>query len=367
VKNIEFLNRIIEFLAQIQQIPAPTFQENKRARFVLERFQSEGLNDVSMDQVGNVYACLPGTGSGMPLIISAHLDTVFPLETDLTITRKPDRVIGPGIGDNSLGVAALFGLLWLLREEEHFLPGDVWLVANVGEEGLGDLRGMRAVVDRFGKDVLAYLVLEGLSLGYIQHRALGVQRFRITARSEGGHSWSDYGRPSSIHAIAALVTDISSMKLPLEPRTTLNVGRIGGGTSVNVIAAEAWMELDLRSEDPKTLVELIRDLERLIKLASRPGVKFETEIIGQRPSGALEISHPLISLADECLREQDFQPLLTIGSTDANIPLSRNYPSLVLGVTTGGGAHTTEEFIYTEPILRGMEQLVQFVKRAWNL
>ncbi len=364
--NIEFLNRLLELLVQIQQIPAPTFQEKKRAQFVHKRFQNEGLSDVSMDAVGNVYACLPGKGSGRPLIISAHLDTVFPLDTDLTITRETNRIIGPGIGDNSLGVAALFGLLWLLREEDHFHPGDIWLVANVGEEGLGDLLGMRAVVDRFGKDVLAYLVLEGLSLGYIQHRALGVRRYRITAKSEGGHSWSDYGRPSSIHAIAALVTNISSLKLPLEPRTTLNVGRISGGTSVNVIAAEAWMELDLRSEDSNTLAELIRDLERLIKLAGKPGVKFEKEIIGQRPSGALEISHPLISLADECLREQDFQPLLTVGSTDANIPLSRNYPSLVLGVTTGGGAHTTEEFIYIDPIIQGMAQLVQFVIQAWD-
>ncbi len=126
------------------------------------------------------------------------------------------------------------------------------------------------------------------------------------------------------------------------------------------------MELDLRSEDSNTLAELVRDIERTLKMASRPGVKFESEIIGERPPGELEISHPLISLADECLREQDFQPLLTVGSTDANIPLSRGYPSLVLGVTTGGGAHTTEEFINIDPIMRGMAQLVQFVNLAWN-
>ena len=365
--NSEFLNRFFDLLVQIQQIPSPTFQEKKRADFVLERFQNEGLNDVTIDTVGNVYARLLGTGDEMPLIISAHLDTVFPLDTDLTVTREANRIFGPGIGDNSLGVASLFGLLWLLREEGHSFPGDIWLVSNIGEEGLGDLRGMRAVVDHFGKDVLAYLVLEGLSLGYIQHRALGVQRYRISARSEGGHSWSDYGRPSSIHALASLVTEITSMKLPLKPRTTLNVGRIGGGTSVNVIAAEAWMELDLRSEDPETLAELVRNMERLLKMASRPGVIFESELIGQRPAGMLEITHPLVSLADECLREQGFQPLLTIGSTDANIPLSLNYPSLVLGVTTGGGAHTKEEYINTDPIMRGMAQLVQFVCRAWNL
>lgn len=363
----DFLNRLFDLLVQIQQIPAPTFEEAQRAQFVFEQFKTEGLPDVSMDSVGNVYARWPGQGTGQPLIVSAHLDTVFPLDTDLTATREAERILGPGIGDNSLGVASLFGLLWLLRDRQISLPGDIWLVANVCEEGLGDLRGMRAVVERFGADVLAYLVVEGLSLGYIQHRALGVQRYHITVTTEGGHSWSDYGRPSAIHALSALVTELTSMQLPLEPRTTLNVGRMGGGTSVNVIAAEAWLELDLRSESPGALAVLVRDVERLMKTASRPGVRFDAELIGQRPAGALEISHPLISLADDCLREQGFQSLLTVGSTDANIPLSQHIPALVLGVTTGAGAHTTGEFIYTELVMRGMEQLVQFVSRAWKV
>ena len=209
-----FVKRLLDLTVQIQQIPAPTFAETQRAQYVRGLFEAEGLSDISMDAVDNVYARLPGEGKAKPLIVSAHLDTVFPIETDLTVSSKKDRIIGPGIGDNSLGVASLFGLLWLLHERKITLPGDLWLVANVCEEGLGDLRGMRAVVDHFGEDVHAYLILEGLSLGYIQHRALGVQRYRITAKTTGGHSWSDYGQPSALHELSTLVTKLTAIPLP---------------------------------------------------------------------------------------------------------------------------------------------------------
>jgi acetylornithine deacetylase/succinyl-diaminopimelate desuccinylase-like protein len=361
-----YVKRLLDLTVQIQRIPAPTFAEAMRAQFVKGLFEAEGLRDISIDEVHNVYACLPGSGEARPLVVSAHLDTVFPIETDLAVKKKKDRMIGPGIGDNSLGVAALFGLLWLVRQRRISLPGDVYLVANVCEEGLGDLRGMRAVVERFGANVHAYLVIEGLSLGYIQHRALGVQRYRITAHTAGGHSWSDYGQPSAIHELSALVTRLTGIPLPAEPRTSLNVGRIGGGTSVNAIAAQAWLELDLRSESPQALTELARRVEYLVETTSRPEVGIDAEVIGRRPAGELEASHPLVRLAETCLREQGIEPKLMIGSTDANVPLSLGLPALVLGVTNGAGAHTTGEYIYTEPVERGMQQLAQFVKGAWE-
>jgi acetylornithine deacetylase/succinyl-diaminopimelate desuccinylase-like protein len=352
---------------EIQQIPAPTFAEAKRAQFVRGLFEAEGLQDISIDDVDNVYARLPGEeGKARPLIVSAHLDTVFPAETDLTALHRKGRIIGPGIGDNTLGVVALIGLARLLRERKISLPGDLWLVANVCEEGLGDLRGMRAVVDRFGADVHAYLIIEGLSLGYIQHRALGVLRYRITAKTTGGHSWSDYGQPSALHEISALVTQLTAISLPDEPRTTMNVGRMGGGTSINAIAADAWLELDLRSESPQALTELAQKVEQLIETASKPGIRMEAEVIGQRPAGDLPADHPLVKLAEICLKEQGIEPKLMIGSTDANVPLSKGLPAVVLGVTNGAGAHTTGEFINTEPVERGMQQLLQFVNRAWN-
>jgi acetylornithine deacetylase/succinyl-diaminopimelate desuccinylase-like protein len=296
--------------------------------------------------------------------VSAHLDTVFPAETNLRVTRGSDLIHGPGLGDNSLGVAALFGLIWSLRERAIRLRGDIWFVANVCEEGLGDLRGMKAVVDRFKENVHAYLVLEGLALGHVYHRAVGVRRYRVTARTSGGHSWSDYGQPSAVHELAKLVVELASLSLPTSPRTTMNVGKISGGTSVNVIASEASLDLDLRSEGQESLTVLVAAVDRIIQKANRPGVSVESQVIGQRPAGELPVGHPLVTLAKDLLQEQGLDAGLISGSTDANVPLSKGYPALVLGVTTGGGAHTVHEYINIPPIGQGMEQLVQFVSKA---
>ena len=362
----DFLNRLFVLAIQIQQIPAPTTDEKARGEFIRGLFIKEGLIDVSGDIVGNVYGRLAGEGTQPPLIISAHLDTVFPRNTSLHSTREEGRIYGPGIGDNSLGLAALFGLVWLLREREVNLPGDIWFVANVGEEGLGDLRGMKAVVERFGSNVRAYLVLEGTALGHVYHRAIGVRRYRVTVLTVGGHSWSDYGQPSAVHELAHLVTKITALPVPANPRTTLNVGLITGGTGINVLASEAKLELDLRSETIEALGDLVQRVEEKIRSANKEGVRVEMEVIGKRPAGEIGTDHPLVRLAGECLSVQGLKATFTSGSTDANVPLSLGYPALVLGVTTGGGAHTVHEYIDTKPAGKGMEQLASFVCRVWN-
>lgn len=382
--DLRLADRVIDLAIQIQQIPAPTFAEGSRAEFARGLFEREGLEDVVVDGVGNVYGRFQVSSSKLnvkPLIVSAHLDTVFPIETDLQVRREVGKIFGPAIGDNSLGVAALFGLLWGVRERRFVSVGtplsaissDIWFVANVCEEGLGDLRGMKAVVERFGSDVEAYLVLEGMALGSVYHRAIGVKRYRITAKTTGGHSWSDYGSPSAIHELSKLVVELTSVKLPASPRTTMNVGKISGGTSVNVIASEASLELDLRSEGQESLAALISQVEKKIeqantlKSARQVDVVFEAEVIGARPAGEISADHPLVQLAQECIREQGLEPTLTSGSTDANIPLSKGYPALVLGITTGGGAHTTNEFINPKPIEKGLEQLISFVRAISSL
>ena len=371
LKNMtNIVDRILELAIQIQQIPAPTFNESKRAAFVCGLFASEGLSVVSIDGVGNVYGLLPSsrplTAHRRPLVVSAHTDTVFPLDMDLKVKREAGKIFGIGIGDNSLGVAGLVGLIWMLREWKIELKGDIWFVANVCEEGLGDLRGMRAVVDRFGGNVQAYLVLEGMALGHVYHRAVGVKRYRVTVTTQGGHSWSDYGRLSAIHELSKLVVQLTSLELPKEPRTTMNVGKISGGTSINVIAPEAWLELDLRSEGQESLAKLVSDAEMIIRGANKPGLTVEAEVIGQRPAGEMGPAHPLIQLAEECLREQGLDAILTTGSTDANISLSNNFPALVLGISTGGGAHTKNEYINTALVEKGMKQLVRFAERVWD-
>lgn len=363
----DYVNRLLDLAVQIQQIPAPTFEEKRRAQFVHDLFIKEKLLDVSMDAASNVYGRLAGvTTDRPPLIVSAHLDTVFSRNTSLRLTREENKIYGPGIGDNSLGVAALFELLWRLRGSNLKLAGDVWLVANVCEEGLGDLRGIKAVVDRFTGNVRAYLVLEGTALGHVYHRAVGVQRYRVTARTAGGHSWSDYGQPSAVHELARLVTQITALPVAANPRTTLNVGLISGGTGVNVLASEAKFELDVRSESVEALKALLQRVEEKIRLANKDSVAVELEVIGQRPAGEIPADHPLAKLAEACLSEQGLKATFTSGSTDANLPLSRGYPAIVLGITTGGSAHTIHEYIDIEPVEKGMRQLVSFVEGVFS-
>ena len=363
-----WVEQVVERAMDIQQVPAPTFLEAARTVLVHQFFMNEGLSDVHIDAAGNVLARLPGEGKARPLIVSAHLDTVFPAGTDLTLQRFEDKVCGPGIGDNSLGVAALFALAWELKARQSPLPGDIWLVGNTCEEGLGDLRGMKAVVERFGGDITAYLILEGMALGQIYHRGLGVRRYRISTKTDGGHSWVDHGRPSAIHELAKIIVQLNNLTLPSQPRTTLNVGVISGGTSVNTIAAQATLELDTRSEGKQELSELSRQVEQLIEQAQRSSAAQVTgELIGERHAGEIPVTHPLVELAVKCVQMQGVAARLNIGSTDANVPLSHGYPAVTIGLTTGAGAHTVEEFIRVPPLVLGLRQLFCLVENVFRL
>ncbi len=350
--------RVIDLAVEIQQIPAPTFAESKRGNFIYERFLQEKLVDVEMDEIGNVMGRLPGKGNIPPVVVSAHLDTVFPSGTELVCEREEEKIIGPGIGDNAVGLAGLFGLIWVLKQQSFKLNADLWLVANVGEEGLGDLRGMREVVNHFSDRILAYVVIEGMAVGQIYHRGLGVRRYRISTITSGGHSWVDYGKPSAIHELAQLVTRLLEIPVPEKPRTSINVGTISGGISVNTIAAEASLELDLRSEDEGALEELVKSVQGMVEKSQKPEVQVDIELIGQRPAGEISKNHPLVALAVQGLEMVGIQPRLNVGSTDANIPLSLGYPAICLGLTTGDGAHTKKEYINLPPLELGLSQLL---------
>jgi len=369
------IERVLDLATQIQQIPAPTFGEGKRAEFVKKYFCDLGAKDVSVDDTGNVYTHISGEGNKPPLIVSAHLDTVFPQSTDLTSTRTLEKIIGPGIGDNSLGLAGLFGLYWAFNDNnvdsgtKPVLEGDLWLVANVGEEGLGDLQGMKAVVNRFGDDALAYIVLEGMSLGQIYHRGLGVRRYRISVHTKGGHSWVDYGNPSAIHELADLLVKIKDQPIPVEPRSSMNVGVVTGGTSVNTIAADASFELDLRSESTRVIKNLIEQVESLAKEADRKGgedIRVTAEVIGDRPAGEIPADHPLVKIAIECITRYGIKAKLNIGSTDANVPLSRGLPAICVGLTSGGGSHTLGEYIDTKPVAQGIGTVADIIQTVFR-
>ncbi len=358
--------RVLERTLEVQRIPAPTGHESERATFVLEQWRREGLEGFQ-DAVGNVYARIPGRGNTRPLVISAHLDTVFDRDTPLTVRRHGERWYGPGIGDNSLGVAALFGVWWALQEQGWQPPGDIYLVANVAEEGLGNLRGMRALVERFQDRPRAYLVLEGLALGKVYHRGLGVRRYRVQVHTPGGHAWGDFGTPSAIHELTRLLARCTQWELPGQPRTTFNIGRIQGGRGVNVIAAraEAWVEW--RSEDGAALQHWCQRFEALCREHHRETVRVTWEVVDERPWGMLDPHHPLVQAALQSAWMHGIEARLASGSTDANLPLSRGYPAVGVGLTYGGGAHTLQEFIHTEPLPRGLAALVELVHRVFEM
>lgn len=351
----------------IQQIPAPTFAERGRADYVAREFKVLGLGDVEIDDLGNVFARRPGNGRRPPILVTAHTDTVFPMGTDLAVLRSPDRLSGPGLGDNSLGVAGLFALVEILNAAGVETAGDLWLCANVGEEGLGDLRGMRRVMERFGSRVSATLVLEGMAFGHVYHEAIGVHRFRINAHTEGGHSYTDFGKPSAIHGLVRLGTRFTELALPAQPKTTLNIGQISGGTSVNTIAREASLELDLRSEEPRALAALVTQVEALIQASNGPGLTFTASVTSQRPAGSISRTHPLVQLAADSLRSVGVEPSFEKGSTDANIPLSLGLPAACLGLCKGGNAHRPDEYIEPAQLEAGLKQLLLVVLGAYQL
>ena len=359
------LDQIVDLAIAVQQIAAPTFAEGKRAAFVQSRFVAIGLADIFQDELGNVYGRLPSQNPQRPpVILSAHTDTVFPAHTDLTIRREPPLIYGPGLGDNSTGVA---GILWLAQTLPEFslpLTADCWFVANVGEEGLGDLRGMRAVVDHFGPEP-TYIVVEGGLFGQISHQAIGVRRFRIQVNAPGGHSWGSFGNASAIHELGRLITALSDMAVPTEPKTTFNVGVIEGGTTINSIAQKAHLLLDLRSADEGELAKLVQVVEKIVNRANgerngrADGVTVTMELIGNRPAGHIRREVPLVQWAEAALRLVGCEDVNYIaGSTDANIPLSRGLTAVCIGLTQSGNAHRLDEYMNPAYLPAGLGQLL---------
>jgi acetylornithine deacetylase/succinyl-diaminopimelate desuccinylase-like protein len=353
----------------VQQIPAPTFAEAERASYIETQFRQLGLADVDQDELHNVYGRYPSPQPlHPPVVVTAHSDTVFPAETDLTIRRENGRIYGPGLGDNATGVAGLFTLADTLRQNRITLPADIWFVANVGEEGLGDLKGMRRVVSQFGGDA-TYLVVEGGLFGQISHQAIGVRRYRITVTAPGGHSWGQFGSASAIHVLGQLIADISRLEVPTSPKTTYNVGVISGGTSINTIAQSAELLLDLRSEAPEALAELESRVmvlaDQLAAVYRAQGVAVERHLIGNRPAGQLPASHPLVQMAADALQFVGCrQPRFVASSTDANIPLSKGYAAVCIGLTESGNAHRLDEFMNPAQLVNGTQQALLLLLAA---
>lgn len=363
---------LVSLTCQIQQIPAPTFNEAERAAFIEKKMQDVGLDFVAQDKLHNVYGRYPHCQDETlpPIIVSAHSDTVFPFNTDLSITRKGQKLYGPGIGDNSAGVAGILFLARLLIEEEVQVKRPLWFVSNVGEEGLGDLVGMRAVVDRFGNQA-KYIVVEGGLFGQLSFQAIGVQRFKILIETEGGHSWGSFGRTSAIHELGKIIEKIASLKVPKNPKTTFNVGVIEGGTSINTIAQQAHMLLDLRSEETGMLEKLVAEVRQIVADADRRnGAKTTITMtqIGNRPAGSIGKDSMLVQQAIYSLNLVGrSRPAFITSSTDCNIPLSQGIESVCVGLTESNNAHRLDEHILLNNLPLGVTQLLYLVMAAAEL
>lgn len=358
---------VVEQAVTIQQIPAPTFQENRRADYVASQFTALRLLQVETDEYYNVYGLLPGKNHGAPgVMIAAHTDTVFPADAALNTQVDAGVIHGPGLGDNSIGVAGMLGLAAFLQGQQ-IMPGcDIWFVATSREEGMGDLGGMKAAFNRLKTRIQKVINVEGMALGHVYRAGIAVRRLHITATAEGGHSWLNFGRASAVHGIVELGARITSIRPVQTPRTTYNIGMIEGGQSINTIATKAGMWLDLRSEDSAGLAQLEQEVLAHVQTVSRPDLAFAVEVVGDRPAGTISPEHPLVEGALAALAQVGIQGVLESGSTDANVPLAAGYPAVTIGITRGGNAHRLDEYIETAPVAAGLRQLIILTLAAAN-
>jgi len=378
------LDRQIELTA----IPAPPFQERARGNRMAELFLELGLGNVRIDEVGNVLGEFSeenhleseAVSAGDPLILSAHLDTVFPPGTDVTPHWDGDRVRAPGISDDGRGLAALLALIRVLSEVNLPLSAPLLFVATVGEEGPGDLRGVRHLFPEADREAKprGFISLDGAGLDRIINRGVGSTRLRIKLTGPGGHSWTDFDRPNPIHILGRIVAKAQTLALSSDPKSTLTVARWGGGTSINSIPQEAWVEVDMRGEAGPQLEALEGDLVRVCeeevggRTDSELGQKklgLQVQEIGRRPAGSTEPSEPLVRAALEATRLLGGEPTLISSSTDANVPMSLGIPAITLGAGgVGGGIHTAEEWYQNrkgpEGILRALLAVLLFGEMA---
>ena len=352
------IDQVVALTQQICAVPAPTGEERRRGEFVAALWRERGYTP-EIDEVGNVYV-RRGERQGAPiLLLLAHIDTVFPAATPLLVRREGNVLYGPGIGDNCVSVAAMITALEILDEYDWQTSMNIVAVANVGEEGLGNLRGARAAVERYAdKGLGAVLVVDG-RLGNVVDTAVGSKRWRIGVSGPGGHSYGSFGTPSAIHGLGKIIAAIADMQVPQEPKTTFNVGLIEGGTSVNTVAARASAVIDMRSTDINALEQLAQKVHNIAMAAVGAQLRVEIEVLGERPAGRRPVDDPLTKLVEKTLRWLEIEPRRMASSTDANIAISMDMPAVCIGITYGDKAHTVEESIQIEPIARGLTQLVR--------
>lgn len=359
--------RIIEDQIRICEVEAPPFQEAKRAELYATLMREAGLKNVRIDAEGNVIGERPGAKPRPNVVVSAHLDTVFPGGTNVKVRREGYVLRGPGVGDDCRGLADVIAVARALNKANVSTPGTITFVGTVGEEGLGDLRGVKRLFNDTLKDRIdRFVSIDGQGLG-ITHIAIGSTRFRVTFKGPGGHSFGSFGIVNPIHALGRAMARIADFQVPSSPRTTFNVGRIGGGTSVNAIPSEAWMEVDLRSGDTAALRALEKQLRQVVNDAvaqenarwNSSALTATVDTVGSRPAGRLPSSAPIVQTAMSVSRALNLPLSFSEGSTDANLPLSLGIPALTIDAGgRGSGAHTEQEMFDATDAWKGTQRAI---------
>ena len=361
---------ITEEQIRICSVPAPPFGEQERAEYLAARFRELELDDVSIDEEGNCLGLWRGASATPLVIVSAHLDTVFAKGTDFSVRRDGDRLWAPGIADDGCGLIALTAIIQALRAAQIKTRGSILFVGTVGEEGEGNLRGVRHLLTRGSwakQKIDAFISFDGPGVDRITNRALGSRRYRVEFTGPGGHSWGDFGLPNPVHAAGRAISRLAAYPVPKDPRTTFNVGSITGGTSVNAIPTSATMEVDLRSAADRELRRLdaffrramteALDEENGVRRPGDPPLQLQLDLIGERPSGETPAGSPLVKLAIESTKLIGVEPRLDQSSTDSNLPISLGIPAITLGAGgTAGASHTLAEWFEPRDRDKGLKR-----------
>jgi len=343
----------IEDQIRFCEIPAPSFKEGLRGQELRRTFQQLGLQNVRIDKAGNVLAEYPGAAARPHLVLAAHLDTVFPEGTHVKVKRDGAILRGPGIGDNCRGLAVLVAVIRAMKQAKIRTPGSITFVANVGEEGLGDLRGVKELFRVTLKDQIdRFVSIDGTGV-HVTNVAVGSRRYRVTFKGPGGHSFGAFGLANPMGAMGRAIAKIQEMQVPTLPKTTFNIGRVGGGTSVNSIPFDGWMEVDMRSSSPASLAAVDASFQKAVDAAvleenqrwGKPGVITAVkELVGDRPAGSTPESAPIVKVGLASATVLGISARLGEGSTDSNIPMSLKVPS----ITIGGGGRGADAHALTE-------------------
>ncbi len=342
----------LEDQIRLCEVEAPPFQEAKRAELYAQMFKDAGLTNVRIDKEGNVLGEKRGTAPRPHLVFSAHLDTVFPDGTNVTVKREGTMLRGPGIGDDCRGLAVVLAVARAMVTGNLQTPGTITFVGTVGEEGLGDLRGVKYLFREGLKGQIdRFVSIDGTGFG-ITHMAVGSLRYRVTFKGPGGHSYGAFGMVNPIHALGRAMSRVADFEVPREPKTTFNVGRIGGGTSVNSIPFEAWAEVDMRSVDPAALQALDATFHKAMDDSAadenaRWGSKqltVDKQLVGDRPAGRTAADHAIVVAAVSATKALGLPVTLDEGSTDSNIPMNMGIAAITIdGGGRGSGAHALNE------------------------